>query len=178
MESRPTSTLLSAETVRPTARPALGLPPLTALSVCQASSPSPPLTSASIPARLHTSPTQPLTPATSAILPAPRVSPQPPTAKPAKLNITPLQALFQGPVLSAMEPVTSARGQATQPVKPARLATTQLTDILRPVWIPALPLLRTTSSTQESASSARLSVPLAQGLSTRTVFRARPLTSK
>ena len=77
-----------------------------------------------------------------------------------------------------MVPVTSARGQATRPVKPARLATTQLTDILRPVWIPALPLLRTTSSTQESASSARLSVPLAQGLSTRTVFRARPLTSK
>ena len=68
----------------------------------------------------------------SAILPAPRVSLQPPTARPAPLSTTRLQALFLGPAHSAMEPVMSALAQATQPVKPAIQPITQSTDIPRP----------------------------------------------
>ena len=95
----------------------------TALSVCQVSSLSPQPKNASIPAPVYTSPTQPLALVTNAMNLVQLASPQPPTARPAPLNITPLQAPFLGPVLSAMEPVMSALGQATQPVKLARLAT-------------------------------------------------------
>ena len=60
------------------------------------------------------------------------VSPQPPTARHAPLNITRLQALFLGRVLSVMKPVTSAQEPATQSVKPATLIITQFMDVPRP----------------------------------------------
>ena len=125
-------TQLFAETVPPTARLALEVQPLIVLSVCQASSPSPQLKSASIPVRLHTSPMLPLGLVISAILPAPRVSLPPPTARPAPLSTTRLQALFLGLALSAIVPVMSALAQATQPVKPAIQPITQSMDIPRP----------------------------------------------
>ena len=113
----------------PIARPALEGQFLAVLSVCQDSSLSLQPKNASIPAPLHISPTQPLALVSSAMNLALCASPQPPTAKPAKLRITRLQALSPVPVLSVMELVMSVQEEATLPVKPARLATTQLTDI-------------------------------------------------